>query len=350
MSTDVIRDALAERLELQVKHGGASGVLHGAPLQLQVQLVVGPHHHERVYVLDANGLTPAAQQPPQLRVTATLPFRPALDARLAVAVKASYEALRSAGRVGFEQRLSLKGAELDRAEALVGPEAREALDAAFTGDPGLTVTDYAVTWSWQAPPPYPTVDQLEPPLRALARAHTAIVEASRTVRPPTGLEAAAVAFASMPLPPGMELRGSPVGLVGATESATVSVSAAPFAAGGWLARVRVSLPYVLPGSPRVLREDRFGWFERLVAAVSGRGEIIVGDRAFDQRFAIRSLKPEALVKVLSPAVRERMMALDKLVPVELAGNEITATGKCRDEATLVKISTEALALATAIGS
>ena len=118
----------------------------------------------------------------------------------------------------------------------------------------------------------------------------------------------------------------------------------------WLARVRVSLPYVLPGSPRVLREDRFGWFERLVATVSGRGEIIVGDRAFDQRFAIRSLKPEALVKVLSPAVRERMMALDKLVPVELAGNEITATGKCKDEATLVKISTEALALATAIGS
>lgn len=347
---DLVKEALAERLGLARKPGGLDGTVDGAPMQVQVQLLQSVHHHHHGATLDlrTGTLTPAARDPLQLQVKASLPFDPRLDAGLAVRPIGRFESLRAAGRTGFEGRFGIKATEPARGEGLVTAAAREALDAAFVGDPGVEVTDGGLTWGWAGPPPYPTVDELVAALAPLPRAWGAIVDASRGLAPPTGLEEVLVVLGALALPPQVELRGCPVGLCGTVEGVPVSVTAAPFAGGGWLGRVRVGLPRPLPGAPRVVREDRFGWFDRLTSLATGRGEITVGDRAFDDRFAVRSLKPDALRQALSAPVREAMLALDRLVPVELSGARIEASGPVRKPADLRVVAEAALALAARV--
>jgi hypothetical protein len=355
MSNDVqlVKDALAQRLGLAQKpSGGLDGVWEGAPLQVTVQVLQPAHHHQHGAVLDLSTgtLQPMARDPLQLRILATLPFQPALDGRLTVAPVGAFEALRAAGRSGFDGRFALKAPDAERAAALLPPAAREALSASFVGDPGVGVTDAGITWSWQRQPPYPTVDEVVAALAPLPVAWKAIVEASRGIRPPTGLEEVLVTLGALSLPPGLELRGSPVGMMGELDGVPLSVTVAPFAAGGWLVRVRVGLPEPIPGAPKVVREDRFGWFDRLTAMMAGRGEIVVGDAAFDRRFAVRSLKPDALKEALSRPVREAMVALDKLLPVELSAAKVEASGPIRQPAALVTVAEAALALAGAVSA
>ncbi len=349
---NLIRDALASRLDLTVKPGGLDGLVDGAPMQVVVQLLTPHHHHHHGAVLNLQTGTfqQMAQDPLQLRVAVTLPFPVRLDAKLAVGPAGGFESLRAAGRRGFDQRFVTKGAEADRVDALLTPEARRAMDDAFVGDPGVRVTDAGLTWEWQRQPPYPTVDELEAAIRSLPAAWHAIVQASRSVHPPAGLEEVLVALGALALPPGVELRGSPVGLVGESDGVSLSVTVAPYAAGGWLARSRIALPEPIPGSPKVVREDRFGWFDRLTAAMAGRGEITVGDRAFDQRFAVRSLKPDALKAALSPDVREAMLGLDRLIPVTLSGAALEASGPIKGGKALVDVAEATLALAAAFAA
>lgn len=348
MSEFVVAQALAERLALPLRSSGSlQGEVEGAPVAITVTFALPTDANVTVYHLNSDGLTPAARMPAQLRVAASFPFRPALDAGINARPAAALSALQAAGRAGFAQRFAVRGTEADRVEALLR-EAQGHLDAAFQGDPGVTLNDQGISCTWQTPPPYPTVEQLESAIRSCARAHQAILAACRTVRPPTGLEEAAVALAGIPLPPGVELRGCPLGLAGVCAAAEVSVSVAAMAGGGWLARVRVALPELIPGAPKVLREDKFGWFERLTATLAGRGEITVGDRAFDSRFAVRSLKPDALKEALTKPVREGMLALDRLVPVELTGAEIRASGPVKGEAQVRAVADAAFALARAV--
>jgi hypothetical protein len=354
MSDDAkwIREALAGRLDLRERpSGGLQGTLDGAPLQVGVQLLRPAHAHGHASVLDlqTGTLQPVAREPLGLRVTAALHFAPALDAQLRVRPGGGFHVLASAQRRGFEQRFTWTAAEPSRGEALLPRAAREALDAAFVGDPGVSVTDQFIGLDWQRPAPYPTVDELVAALAPLARAWHAIVDASRSVAPPSGLEEVLVALGAMPLPPGVELRGSPVGVAGAVDGVPVSVSVGRHASGRWSARARVGLPSI-PGAPRVVREGRFGWFERLAAAVGGRGEIVVGDAAFDHRFAVRSLRPDALRDALSPAVREAMLALDARVAVELWGARIDGVGPVDGEESLRAVVAAALDLARAVGA
>ncbi len=240
-----------------------------------------------------------------VRVTASVPFAPPLDVGAAVVADA--------------HGVRLGGRDLDRVEALFGPDVRAA--AAAAGAAGhLEVADGQVGWRAWFPLPGEADTAAEAVGHAL-RVHAALEAARGAVGPRAGLEAAAAAFAAAPRPQGLVASGAPVGVLGAVAGVPLAVWATPRGL-----EVRIGLPTPLPGAPQVVREERFGWADRLGATLAGRGEVTVGDAAFDARFAVRSLRPEALAEVLTPEVRAAMLALDAHLAVALGAAAVTASG------------------------
>jgi hypothetical protein len=317
--TNLISSALATRLGLARRDHGLEGILGDATVRVQVQVgrhLSGPHPTTHTYHTGQRFLS----------VQATLPFWPALDAGLRVEPIGSWEALRSAGNEGFDRRFGIEGREPGRAAELVGEQAREALDQSFVADPGPRVSDQGITWGWRTGQPWPTAEALGAAIRRLPVAWSAIVAASRQVRPAQGVEEAFVRLAGLQLPPGLELRGCPASVCGYLGSIWVSLAVARAGDGGLRARIALRLPQPLAGAPQVMREERFVWLDRLMAVVTGRPEITVGDEAFDQRFAVRSLEPDLLKETLDAGVRSAMLALDDLLQVHLQPSELVAGG------------------------
>lgn len=345
--TAMIATALAQRLGVEVRPGRLVGSVDGAPVELDLSMRRRDHEDASAVIDLQTGTVRPAYHNLDLAVDATLRFDPPLGAGLAVGPVAGHEGLRSAGRTTFAERFQWKGAEADRAEALLTPDVRAALDAAFVGDPGPAVRDAAVTFGWRRTP-WPTVDEIEPAVRAIARAWTLLDAAARSVRPATGTEEAMVLLASFVLPGRLELRGAPSGLVGSVGGVGVAVTCAAPNEAGLHVRVHVRFPDVLPGAPRVVREDRLGWLARLGEALTGRGEVVLGDGRFDRQFAVRTLKPDRLREVLGPEVRQTMLALDALVPIELGAKGID--GHARLPVGRVAAAADAaIALARALG-
>jgi hypothetical protein len=343
----MITSALAEKLGLTVKPGGLQGVVDGAPFEVRLS-AQSQNPHGNVAVLDLqSGTVRPIHSTIDLVVDAKLPFAPPLGAGLQVGPLGGWGALASAGRQGFDARFAVKGDEADRIEVLFGSAARAALDRCFVGDPGPAVRDTGVTFGWRRSP-WPTVDEIAAALTPLAEVWRSVREAGRTVRPITGTEEAMVLLAGVPLPAGLELVGAPSGIVGAVDGVGVGVTVAPATAAGWHLRVNLQLETLLPGGPKVVREDRFGWFDRLGALLSGRSEIELGDKGFDRRFAVRSLKPDALREVLDAEVRAAMLALDGFLPIELSGGSIAGHGRV-PTGKLEAAAAAALALAAALG-
>ncbi|MCB9689043.1 MAG: hypothetical protein H6738_12840 [Alphaproteobacteria bacterium] len=340
----LIRDALAERLGLQVSSSRLRGEVDGAPVEVAISVTRQVPHHAATLDLSTGQMTPIAS-PLQFSVAVHLPFRPRLDAGLKVGPAGGFLALQAAGRVGPEQRLAVATPEPERTSALLGPEALAALDAAFVGDPGPTLDDGGIGWTWRGLAPWPTTDVITEVVRNLARVWTQVDTAARTLDPPKAVADAWLVLAGMDLVPGVAIRGCPAGVMGEIRGAGVSVTVAPHHDGRWYVRAGVQLARPIPGNPKVLREDRFGFFDRLGAMVAGRPEIEVGDSAFDKRFAIRSLKPDELKTVLDADVRKAMLALDGLVPVELRATSIDARGPVSGERDLVHVVQATLALA-----
>lgn len=356
----LIAATLAERLGLPGKPG-SQGVLDGAPIRVRVATVRNDphhHHHHAVFVLDPRtGQISQPTYPLDLVVDAALPFDPKLDAHLHVRPLAGFDALRSAGRSTFAERFAAGGAEADRVEALVGADARAALDRSFVGDAGPVVKDAGVSWTWRRATPWPSADEIAAAIRELPAVWRSVSEAARRVRPPTGAEPAMVVLAGIRLPAGLEMRGSPAGIAGTLRGIAVSISVRPNAQAPGapppnhvFARVTLGLPEPIPGAPKVVREDKFGWMDRIGALLSGRPEIIVGHKAFDRRFAVRSLKPDALKAALSPAVREAMLVFDGSLPMHLTGAGVDGSGQVGlDKLPTVVARTLALAEAFASG-
>jgi hypothetical protein len=272
------------------------------------------------------------------RIAATLPFEPPLEAGLRVV--RSFRSPRP--------RFRVLGAEADRAEALLTQAARDVLAPLILEGAAVLVSDDAVMWAMDEDLPWPDVRGAARPIRALASAWTSIVAASGPIRPTTGTEEALIELAAVARP-GIELRGAPSGLVGRIGGVGLAVTVRP-AEGGWSTRVVARLPAALPGVPRLVREDELGWLDRLRDGLLGRAELTVGDRAFDQRFAIRGLRADLLDGLLGPAVREAMLRLDRCLPVQLDQHGISATGTLasagalRDAAVLAQDLAEVVAL------
>ncbi len=354
MSQDakLIRDALAERLGLALQPSGdLAGTLEGAPLRVKVSVIRQNHGHGQVVVFDAS--TSGFQSvvtPLQLRIEVSLPFEPRLDAGLGVAPAGGHASLSSAGRVGAGERLVVaKGADPERAAHLLTAEVLDRLDRSFVGDPGPRITDGGVSWAWVGAQPWPPIDELARAIAEVPPVWSALRAAAKTAPPAPAVADAFVVLSGMDLLPGVEPWGCPAGVVGAVDGVPVSVSVAPFHTGGWLARAAVRLPAPIPGQPKVLREAKLGWFDRLAATLGGRPEIEVGDAAFDRRFAVRSLKPEALVEVLDADVRKAMLALDGLIPIELGPTAIEGHGPVKRDKELVSVVQATLALARFVG-
>lgn len=346
MSEDLrlIREALADRLGLERATGTLRGKVGGAPLTVDVAVTrLVP---ESAFVISAStGQVTQTVQQLQLTVNAQLPFRPRLDAGLKVGPAGGFLALQSVGRTGPEQRLVVVGSSPERTAALVGAEALGALDRSFVGDPGPRLDDGGLSWSWRGLAPWPSVDVLGEAIAQLPPAWTAIQAAARTVSPPEAVQEAWLVLAGMALVPGVAVWGSPAGVIGEVDGVGVSVTVAPHHDGAWFARCSVVPKRPIKGNPKVVREDRLGWFDRVLEAIGGRPEIEVGDSAFDRRFAIRTLKPDELVALLDADVRKAMLALDRLVAVELGPTGIEARGPVRGEKDLVHVVQATLALA-----
>ncbi|MCA9488321.1 MAG: hypothetical protein KC621_00300 [Myxococcales bacterium] len=340
----LIRAALAERLGLDGASGALRGEVDGAPVELSVSVTRQVPHSAAVIDLSSGQVTPTVS-PLQLSVVLVLPFRPRMDAGLKVGPAGGFLALQAAGRVGPDQRLVVSSPEPDRTAALLGAEGLAALDAGFIGDPGPTLDDGGIRWVWRGIAPWPTTDAIAQVVRSLATAWTQVTTAARTLEPPKAVADAWLILAGMELVPGVEIRGCPAGVMGEVGRVGTSVTVAPHHDGRWYVRASVRLARPIPGNPKVLREERFGFFDRLGAMVSGRPEIEVGDRAFDKRFAIRSLKPEQIKDVLDADVRKAMLALDALVPAELSATSIEARGPIGGERDLVHVVQATLALA-----
>jgi hypothetical protein len=346
----LIKTSLADELGLTAKPGGLAGPLDGAPLEVTVAVVNVGHHHGRVYDLKSGTYIDAGgQHGPILVADARLPFRPRLDAGLKIAPVGTFDGLRSAGRSGFSGRFAIRGAELDRVEALVGEVARDALDRAFVGDAGPTVDDGGIQWRLQRGSPWPTVAEMAGAIRELPVVWRAVHEACRAVRPPAGVEDGVVRLARLRLPAGVELVGCPAGISGVIDGVSVAVSVGGADTRGRSVRVAIDLRRPLPGGPQIVREARFGWLDRLGALLTGRPEITTGDDDFDERFAVRSLRPDVLQSALGPEVREAMLALDTLLPIQLGPAGIAGTGRVHD-VDLERTARAALALAEALTS
>jgi hypothetical protein len=306
----LIYTALADRLALRPQQTWLEGTLGDAPVQLWVR-VTTTSHRER-----------------SLEVRVRLPFSPVLDAGLRVQPIGSWEALRATGRSGFAARFSLQGRELDRVESLLDEGMREVLEQCFVGDPGPQLTDQELSWAWltRAPAPWPTTDTMASVILKLPSVWSGVLARSRTLNPPRGAEDAFVQLAGLQLPQGMELRGCPAGVMGHVGPIGATLVVGKATERGVSVRINLQLPQPLPGSPQIVREDRFSWIERLLTYAGGKGEVELGDATFDQRFAVRSLKPEALQEALDARVRSAMLALDDLLPVHLGSYALGADG------------------------
>jgi hypothetical protein len=362
---DLVSTSLAARLDIPIKarppedpnalirftssSRSMSGVVEGAPITITMQLI-RPHRNEHVLDLSGGTVRPLSDLE-ELVIEARIAFRPRLDANLAVQPIGSFAMLQSTvPEGGFARRFAMRASDPSRGGQLLPEAAREALDKSFVGTPGPIVDDGGVTWTWRSAPPWPNVDVFADAILEVARAWRAIRDAARDTPPPAGIEDAWVVLHGIELPPGVAIWGCPAGIQGERSGVAVGVSVAPYLAGtGWVVRARVDLPEPLPGTPKVLREGKFGWLDRMMAMAAGRSEIEVGDPAFDQRFAIRSGKRDELLALLDTDVRKAMLALDGVLPVELDARGIEARGRLTADRELRDTVHATLALAGFIG-
>lgn len=305
------------------------GTVEGAPVRVHVGVLRLRQRYQQEIQIDLQrGEVHHYRYDPRflLTVDAELLFRPRLDLGLSIGAIAKYETLRVTGAT---DRVAIRGTELPRVAHIVTPAVRAALDRAFATDPGPTGTDGGLRASWHWSEPWPSIPEMVAPIRELATAWKGMMDACPSAAPPSGSEELMVALAGVAVPPTIELRGCPAGLVGHVDGRAFAATGRMQGAGAaGRAFLQLALGFSAPvlGSPQVVREEKFGWMDRITARLSGRAEITVGDRAFDRRFAIRSLRPELLRDVLTPAVREAMLALDARMPVRLSGEAITASG------------------------
>jgi hypothetical protein len=69
---------------------------------------------------------------------------------------------------------------------------------------------------------------------------------------------------------------------------------------------------------------------------------------FDERFAVRSSRPEQLEALLGPRVRREMLALDAFLPVELHGRGISGSGRLSGTVEPAELARQILDLAAAL--
>ncbi|MEQ1501901.1 MAG: hypothetical protein ABMB14_06705 [Myxococcota bacterium] len=327
-----------------------AGELDGAPIRIEVRAELGysggKHRHRR-------------PEDDRLVVQVDLPFWPTLDAGLKVDPRPE-----APDADGFPPRFApIHAIEPDRGEALVSPGARTALAAAWVAGelepPGVwvatrrrgpgapAVTDRSIRWTRSHRLPFPNAVIHLPPIRALPVAWREIHAAALAVRPASGTEGALVELARW-CRPGIELCGAPSGLVGAAGPYGFVASLRPDGDAVW-GTVGIRFPDRLDGAPLVLAEADHGFIARFVDLLDGRPERTVGDTAFDDRFAVRTRRPEALLAMLGPAVRAAMLHLDEVHPIRLDADGIRGVAQV-DPAAFTDVASRALALAEALAA
>ena len=339
---NVIAEALARALGLQVSRSGTIfGALFDAPLVLSTTIIQEVYQHGHV--------RPGRER---LSLRGHLPFWPPLDVPLTVRPLASAPALQTAGRSSFEERFQIRDGDSGRAAALLVPGVCEAANAAFIADPGIVIGPISVTWGVECPLPWPTVEELVPAILAAATTWSRVWEAGRNAPVPDGCEEAWIRLASLQLPDGVALRGCPFGLSGETNGVRVGLVVTPLpvppdSAPRFKTSVGIQFRTPLVGGATVVRESELGWLERITDALQGRSEVLLGEDAFDDHFAVRSDNEVALRAELTPRVRTAMLALDAVAPLRMSSNRISGTTPPGDLDQVVRAAEGLLALATA---
>jgi hypothetical protein len=338
----VITEALARALGLRLSSSGAIfGELYDAPLVLSttvVQEVYGDGH-----------VRPGRER---LVLRAYLPFWPPLDLPLTVRPLARAPALQTAGRTSFRERFQIHDGGSARATSLLVPGVCEAANAAFIADPGIVIGPTSVTWAAEFPLPWPTIEELVPAILAAATTWSRVWEAGRDTPVPDGCEDAWIRLASLQVPEGVALRGCPFGLSGQTNGVRVGLVVSPLPVGDdraprFKTSVGIQFRTPLAGGVTVARETEFGWLNRIADAIRGRSEVLLGEEAFDDHFAVRTDNEVALRAELTQGVRTAMLALDAVAPLRMDSSRIAGTTPPGDLDQVVRAAEGLLALATA---
>jgi hypothetical protein len=336
----LIVDGLARQLGLTADGLRATGSLDGAPIELTARVA------QRTWTNHPANQFPVQVRVPEedrVRLTARLPFWPSLDVGLEAHPVARLPVLRVAGRTGFDRFTVLGGAG---AEALLTREVRLSMEASFVADPGIWVTDAGVDWAAEWAMPWPDSAECVAAIRQAGAVWVGVWEAGRTLPPPPDCEDALAVLGRLRRPPGVELRGVPCGLAGRLRDCWLAVTVQP-SGDRWRVSVRIRFPQRLPGDVRVIRESRSTWFDRLLATVSGKSDVEIGDPEFDHRFSVRAAAPGLARAELDPAVRGAMLALDAMMAIELDSEGIQGQGTGSLEL-VGEVAARALTLAQAI--
>jgi len=293
-------EALASKLGLRFEHAGMvpGARLHGVLDGVGVDLIANPSS------ITTRGWfsTPLDLG---LSIVAHVPFAPAFRNRVTV------------GEDSWDLEIDAYADEPDRGRALLCDELRSIVTQCNIGDPLFRIDDRHVELHGFA-------FDAEVFLRRVAAVGAAVEAARREVPVAMPLARCAEAWSAVARARNLDWQSTPLGIRGATDGLGLDVSTLRRSRGGHDVgiRLRVLEPAMVP-KLRIRREttaDR-------VRAFFMRGEVQIGDDAFDRAFLIDCLDADLARRVLSPPVCAQLVELcARFEAVELSGAALSLSG------------------------
>lgn len=209
---------------------------------------------------------------------------------------------------GWDRRLEIGGDDPALVRALLDPPVRRALAALASRWHNLVVTDTSVLVYLRQPPS--RANDLRELVDAMQLLSAALSAARRAIEPPVPLRAALPAWQRAAERLGLEVEPAYPGIAGILDGRTIRVTPVR-TDDGYAHELRVGFRDHNRTGLRVRRQtEPDGYW-------SVGQDIQTGDPPFDRAFVLKGWDPEAILELLSPPVREGLLALDAVSEIDV---------------------------------
>jgi hypothetical protein len=240
----------------------------------------------------------------------------------------------------LERRVEINGDEPELVRQLLDDDVREVLTSMLTRWRDLVVTDHSVRIYLSQPPSRP--QDLRDLVHGMRLVASRIAASRRRMPPPAPLARAVDGWARAASALGLELEPSFPGIAGQLEGRPIRVT--PIRTpDGYAAELRLGFRGHRRTGLRLRRQvEPDGYW-------SVGQDIQLADPPFDQRFVVKGYDPEGVRELLSPAVREGLLALDAVGEVDVDDLRLYVGKLPLQPAELVPIVVQATRTADAMG-